>query len=102
LKYKSLFDFLQFKFKNDWHCSDTYRKVKDKKKTHHKYVFFQLTLEYYYRHVIPPPFGILAQIIFIFERATSDNPFRELTAFLQASSPVIRDYCIDLHLQQCT
>lgn len=57
--------------------SDTYSKSRSQQEIHYKIQFMQLTLEYYYRYVIPPPLSIVFQFLFMLKSDWSRNPFGE-------------------------
>jgi len=42
---------------------------------HYKYQFLQLTIEFYYRFVVPSPFSIIVQIFALLKKDFRKNPF---------------------------
>jgi len=51
---------------------------------HYKYQFLQLTIEFYYRFVVPSPLSIVVQILSLIKKDFRKNPFG--TNFLACKS----------------
>jgi len=45
------------------------------RKMHYKHQFLQLTIEFYYRFVVPSPFSIIVQIFALVKKDFRKNPF---------------------------
>jgi len=53
---------------------------------HYKHQFLQLTIEFYYRFVVPSPFSIVVQIFALIKKDFRKNPFGTNSLFFYKSN----------------